>query len=262
MTNHAKTILIYDDAESMTSAGPLGARLAESFRLDPVAIVKADRHNFVKAIEELQPAIIILPEILGEQSFYNDHLTEHGKYAIRTAVSHGAMFIGFCAGAYFACSDIVYAPGWGNRKERKQDSTLGLFNATALGPLPAHGRPSNGKADLGGCVPVDVHTFHEGGIRPETVWYGNGPVFIPQDSFLPQNSEILATYIKTGLSELAALAACKIPYGQGSVIACGVLPHYKNEPADRNNMLWKTMTEKMAKHLFAFKPAGMVPRFL
>lgn len=260
MTTYQKTILIFDDAESMTCTSQLGQSMAEAFCDDHVAIVKADRHNFAKAIEELKPNVIILPEIRGERSYYNDHLGDAGKQAIRNAIGHGALFIGFCAGAYFACDNIVYAPQWGAKKKRNGKSTLSLFNATGFGPLPSHGRPSNGKENLGGCVPVDVYVYDRNKYVQEKIWYGNGPTFIPHNKMLPQGSQVIAAYANTGLQGKTGLAVCKIPYGKGSVIPCGVLPHYHTPPVGGKTKLWGIITNEVRQHLFAFKPLDMVPQ--
>lgn len=254
-----KTILIFDDSDSMTCARQLGHSLEHSFDGDYVRIIKGNRHNFADLVGGYKPRVIILPEIKGERSYYNDHLGHDGKQAIRNAVANGAMLVGFCAGAYFICDNIIYAPKWGERKIRDNQFTLSMFNATAYGPLPTHGRPSNGKEDLGGCVRVEIDVYDGKKHHNEFVWYGNGPMFIPHNKSLPKGSKILAGYRDTGLIGGTGLAACKIPYGNGHVIPCGVLPHNSHvEKHKERPYLWDVLTREIRQQLFAFQPALMV----
>lgn len=254
-----KTILIFDDSDSMTCTRQLSAALAHSFEGEYVRIIKGNRHNFADLVGGYKPQVIVLPEIKGERSYYNDHLGDNGKHAIRNAVADGAMLVGFCAGAYFICDNIIYAPAWGEKKTRDNRHTLSMFNATAFGPLPRHGRPSNGKEDLGGCVLAEIDVYDGKTHHSEFIWYGNGPMFIPNEKRLPENARILAGYRETGLNGGTGIAACIVPYGNGHVIPCGVLPHNrKTEKHGQRPYLWDVLTHEIRQQLFAFKPALMV----
>ena len=251
----AKTILIYNDAESKTCSAELSLALKKTFGHQGVAIVLTDRHHLSRNIQELTPEIIILPEIKGEESFYSRHIPVETRNIIKSHVERGSMLISFCAAAYWMAEQITYHPPKGTTKMRKG---LHVFNAAAIkafGPVTGYWRPSNGQEDMGGCLPVSLSVNTVNGSQNELVWYGNGPAFYPMNNKLPNNIEVLATY--RGIED-SPIAAFYMPHGRGGYLASGALPHYHQSPVKQNNLLWRVITHRMHQHLFAKPKVDMV----
>jgi glutamine amidotransferase-like uncharacterized protein len=254
--NKTKTILIYNDADSKTCSAELSLALRNTFKhCDNVAIVHSDRHHLVRNINELNPDIIVLPEIKGEESFYSRHIPIETRNRIKSQVENGSMLVSFCAGAYWMAEQITYHPPKGITKMR---DGVHVFNAAAIkafGPVSGYWRSSNGKEDLGGCIPVPLRVNTVDGTQNETVWHGNGPAFYPLKNKLPENIEILAEYSDVEEYPIAAFA---LRHGQGQYLASGPLAHYHRAPVRPNNYLWSVITHRMHQHLFAKPKVDMV----
>jgi len=238
-------ILIYSDVESKTCTGELSIALKKTFDRKRVAIVQTDRHHFIRNLKELNPSIIILPEIKGEESFYNRHINQETRVAIKSHVDNGAMLVTFCAASYWMGQVIMYSPGQGQTKFRKGED---VFNAVALnasGPVEGYWRASNNQENLGGCHVVPVIVKTKNGCLDSDCWYGNGPEFFSSAGHLPNNIEVLAKYSKFG-----TIAAFSAKSGRGSYLVSGPLPHYQREDVKANNLLWRVMTHRMHQQLF------------
>lgn len=242
------TILIYNDAESRTCSADLLCTLNKSFKHKHVAIVGTDRHNFIRNINELNPSIIIIPEIKGEESFYNRHITHDMRDAIKTHVSNGAMIVSFCAGAYWMCEKIVYNPPHGAMKTRNGKDVFNIASSLkSYGPLSGYGKKYDKNDILGGCITVPLKIKTVNGWKNDNSWYGNGPGFLPLNNKLPDNIDVIARYRRI---EDQPIAACSVPYGKGQVILSGTLPHYWQSPVKPNNLLWSVITHRMHEQLF------------
>lgn len=243
----APTILIYHDRESKTHLGNLPYVLEQAFKPSPVIIQIADRHNFAEKITRISPRIIILPEILGEESFYSRHVSAETQTMIKNFVKSGGMVVTACASTYWMAQSILYNPPKGVTKIRHGQH---VFNAAALkayGPVPGYGRPSNGKPDLGGCVPIELVVKTANGIESDQCWYGNGPALYPiKNQPIPNNVEILARYRNV---EDQPIAACVVYDGHGQYLMSGPLPYYHCDPVKPDNALWRVMTHRMHQQL-------------
>ena len=127
--NTQKTILIYNDADSKTCSAALYAALYKSFQHFHVTITIADRHSLQRNLQNLKPEVIILPEIMGEESFYSRHIPIQTRDLIKRSVFNGALLVSFCAAAYWMGETITYHPPHGETKFRKGKD---VFNATSI----------------------------------------------------------------------------------------------------------------------------------
>jgi glutamine amidotransferase-like uncharacterized protein len=221
--------------------------LRKLFGKDHVAIVSSDRHHLARNIEELSPSVIILPEITGEQSFYNDHIPLKTRTLIKDHVKHGAMLVSFCAGAYWMAEEIRYTPPHGPSKIRGGKTVFNAVSLRAQGPLPGYGRPSNGQEDLGGCHTIPVLTKIDTGFVEHACWYGNGPGFYSFDGAHPDNIDVLSYYADIENNPIAAFSR---PHGKGEYLVSGVLPHYHRSPVSKDNILWQLIAGRLHKQLF------------
>lgn len=241
------TILIYNDRESKTCTGELSKALDRDFKNKHVSIVETDRHHLVRNITELSPSIIILPEIKGEESFYNRHIPLKARKVIKSHVANGAMVVTQCAASYWIAQKIFYSPGQGERKFRSGQNVFNGVAMNSFGPVKGYWRPSNGKEDLGGChiIPLIVKT--KDGWQADKCWYGNGPAFYAPEGKTPPEVEVLARYSGADDAPIAALHA---RFGKGSFLVSGPLSHYHHGGVNANNLLWRVVSHRMHKQLF------------
>lgn len=214
-------ISIYGDRDSRASY----SQLSEAFQvaLGPELAARIDI-NIVTAAQlhdgsatDHDTIAFVLPGIEGEDSLYPAHINERGNGIIRRYVHQGGVFMGLCAGGYYAASKIEYAPEWGPYKERLS-GILGLFNGLARGPVPGLGIAPTDET-YKGCTTTPI--VDEDGIRSE-IFYSSGPAF----SSVPEGSIVLARY-DTKDRPIAAFAARA---GRGAIILSGVLPQYSPHP--------------------------------
>ena len=142
----------------------------------------------------------ILVFVGGYSSEYLHYVGNHGN--IRIFVEEGGSFVGFCAGAYYASSTMV----WGGKHH---DYPLKLFTGEAVGPLNI-GYGSLATLDLNRDIPFNRHFGETIGMR-----YFDGPSFTGLEE---TGAQVLAYYGATG--EAAVIA---FPLGEGRVLLSG--PH-------------------------------------
>ena len=138
----------------------------------------------------------------GFSAEYRAYVPDHER--IREYVAGGGVFLGVCAGAYYAATIMVW-------EGEARDGALGLLDGRAVGPEPR-------LASWGRPTPVTLREPGGAGHGPgETVelYYLDGPYFLPDD---PEAVEVLARYQVNG--EAAIVAS---DFGAGRVVLMG--PH-------------------------------------
>lgn len=220
-----KTIAVYTGPG--TSTGNLVPRLRESF--NAIAIRQtgaADIHDPQTLNEDT--LAFFLPGIVGEDSPYTRELGPRGNAAIRRYVEEGGVFVGVCAGAYYACADIVYDPPW--RVTRKTSRPgLDFFNALAKGPLPGLGTAGDDYWFSDCSMTRISYKGKNGATRTTGIAYGNGPALFPYDE--NDDLEVLARYNDVP-GQPIAVAIKKV--GKGLAIFLGVLPYIGYDAALAN----------------------------
>lgn len=189
----------------------------------------------------LKPDVFILPGIIGEKSLYHDHIGVEGNMYIRRFVESGGLFMGFCAGAYYASSRILYQPDWDAPRERVLNN-LSLFNGIASGPVKNKGRktfetPVDDAEEIYHIDPVSV-TICDGAMAGESfeMAYGLGPMFVNAGD----DVKVLARYAHV---EGQPAAIIDMQIGAGHAILSGVLPQFGHEsdPAEFANGISKPL---------------------
>jgi len=171
----------------------------------------------------------VLPGITGDHSPYSALLGDDGNMIIRRYVEQGGVFLGFCAGAYYACANILYDPPWLARPKTSQPG-LNFFEALARGPLPGAGRKSDQRW-YSDCTTVPVTFSSPGGKTIKAgIAYGNGPLMIPFNKAATGQDElmVMARYEEEPGKPVAVAA---IKTGKGLAIFSGVLPYIGYNPA-------------------------------
>lgn len=142
-----------------------------------------------------------------------------GNLHIREFVKLGGIYLGICAGAYYACSETIFAAGL--PLELKLPGELHFFSGCALGPVFAD-KAFTYDSEKGARV-VKVQ-WQDGTIYPS---YFNGGCYFEN----ADQAQVLATYVE---NQKPAIIACKA--GLGRVILSGIHPElsYQTIPDDRD----------------------------
>lgn len=123
----AKTIVIYQDE----GVGEFGLScLQRFFKDDDVRLVAAGQVMDNTAFDGAD--IFVMPG--GADLPYCRKLNGAGNKNIRAFVENGGIYLGICAGAYYACRDIEFHKG--RADEICGPRELALIDATAVGSLP------------------------------------------------------------------------------------------------------------------------------
>lgn len=145
----------------------------------------------------------------GFSSEYLHYIENHAN--IRSFVENGGGFVGFCAGAYYASSTMVW-------RGEPLDYPLKLFPGEAAGPLNI-GWGSLAAVDLNRDLPFN-RDFGE----TMEMWYFDGPCFTGLEG---SGADVLARYRANG--EAAVIA---FDMGKGRVLLSGPHPELGYSPAE------------------------------
>lgn len=250
----ARMILILNDQRCDTAGMILTHTLRLAFGM--AAVNSTNLEGFFDILENNSPAIIILPEIKGETNYYPKHLTHHGKRLIHSHVNKGAMYAGFCAGAYNACSVNRYQSPSGVSRYRDADQLLALTPIEAKGTLPGFGKkmPPKTYQERGhSCEKVPL-VIYDGTSFPakSEAWYENGPYFHQGQSDVPDDVRVLARYRLETKLPVATFVQNK---GHGKLLLSGVLPYLQEKTYNiPDHPLWALIKNEMSQHLVDFKP--------
>lgn len=161
--------------------------------------------------------VLIMPG--GSGSSQAKHLEEPGREAIKSFVSSGGGYVGICAGAYLASSQYEWS--------------LGLINARVWDRV--HWARGTGVVSL--QVSAAGARVLETQAGPLDVYYGQGPMLVPDDEPDMPSYEVLATYAgevaKKGAPENAMVglhAIVRSLYGKGRVICFSPHPEKPGGP--------------------------------
>ncbi|MGM0652562.1 MAG: BPL-N domain-containing protein [Bacillota bacterium] len=183
-----------------------------------------------------EPGLLELYEIIvfpgGGAADYRYEIPGHDN--IRSFVEDGGLFIGFCAGAYYA-ADIF------NWQGNEYDYPLGIFEGSSIGPL-------TGKVAWGDIARLSLNPDHPANDKFDSkldISYYDGPFFKPHNLNEENDNtiEILARY---DVNDQPAVIAGR--FGEGAFLLFGPHPemdgHEKNEGANwawlYSSLLWFT----------------------
>lgn len=212
---HRKKIVVF--GEGPVAAGSVVDSFNGSFRNTDIKLAHAKdiKHNPLTL--DSNTLAFVLPGIVGEHSPYKDLLGKEGNQRIRRYVEEGGVFIGFCAGAYYACKTISYRTPWGITKSQRPG--LDFFNATAKGPLSHKGQQFIDNDRWSDVTVVQIE-YKDGKDmkRKAGICYGNGPALA---NIKDSDIDVIARYTKIP-ERPVAMASRRI--GKGLAIFVGVHP--------------------------------------
>ncbi|WP_459557961.1 BPL-N domain-containing protein [Lacunimicrobium album] len=232
-------VAVYCHSDPTKNAGPLNLqRFLTSEKGYRCEIITPEeiQEGRLKAFD-----VLIVPG--GSGSKQAEMLGETGRENIRTFVKEGGGYMGICAGSYLASSDYSWS--------------LNLINAKVFDR--AHWARGTGDVQL--KLTTEGQKQLKEGAEEVTVYYGQGPLLVPDDEpNLPQY-EALATYATeiakkgapTGVM-VGTAAIARTTYGEGKVMCYSPHPEKsdKTEHLICGGLEWlvgnpdvlKTMTNK------------------
>lgn len=172
---------------------------------------------------ENKTTMIVFPG--GADLPYDQDLGEFGCDKIRNFVKTGGVYLGICAGAYFAGNFLDFARG--TNLEISGVRKLALFQGTTLGPVL---KPYSYDDDSGACAAK--LNCKNGEIY---AYYNGGCTFIPDTENSMSNVDVVATYADK--EHLPAIITCRV--GDGLAILSGV--HFEM----KENISQKEIAEKI-----------------
>ena len=151
---------------------------------------------------------------------YELKLKDIGNEKIREFVKKGGIYLGFCAGAYYACTNTIFEkdiPEIGVISK----GNLDLIDANAVGSLYKQLGIAPYSSNIKSCAVADV-TFKDQ--KTYSAFYSGGPYFELKDE---SKVDVLGYYsFKKDAKQPAIL---KKVYGDGVVIISGVHPEISGE---------------------------------
>lgn len=215
-----KTFAIYT-GENVASGEP-ALRIKDAFNDVAIKMVSGQSIQSEEALDD-QTIALFLPGIMGDHSPYSKELGRIGNEKIRDYVENGGVFIGGCAGAYYACSDILYDPPWLDQPKTSQPG-LDFFNGLARGPLPNLAKETGSPDWFEDCTHTEIEfDLNTGAKRKTNIIYGNGPMLFPDTQEEAEQINVIARYTSVA-GEPIAIASKRV--GKGLAIFLGVLPYY------------------------------------
>ncbi len=203
-----QSVFVYQDY--IHNNGILMRRLRDTFGAD--AVIVCDAGDIIGRCLDDSVGLFVMPG--GADLYYCEKLNGAGNAAIRSYVENGGAYLGICAGAYYACRDIVWAADEGS------DAIIGprelaFLDATAVGPLPEYIEDFEGSwAGVARLVTAEGPAV--------AALYRGGCAFEPAPGSL---HETIATYDLPG----SPAAIVKASVGDGMALLSGV--HLEHTPA-------------------------------
>ncbi len=214
-----KKIAVYT-GKNVAHGEPL-IRMRQSFNDAAVGTVTGNDVKSGIALDQ-DTLAFFLPGITTDHSPYYSELGDEGNDKIREYVENGGVFIGGCAGAYYACDDILYDPPWLDAIKSTQPG-LNFFNGLAHGPLPNLAKETGSPDWFEDCTHTAIRYETKDGEEKQTnIVYGNGPMLIVDDKEEGKLNVIARFEDVDG--QPIAIATKKI--GKGLAIFLGALPYY------------------------------------
>jgi glutamine amidotransferase-like uncharacterized protein len=151
-------------------------------------------------------------------------ITESAKARLRRYVEQGGVFMGVCAGAYFACNTIRWE---GATYGDESGYTLDLFGGTCVGPIDELAAFPEWALSAISFPEHPAWQSFEAAPFERTLWYGGGPTFVAKVGM----GEVLARYAGDDLSVAGEAALLVIEREAGAVILWGPHPEVRDSGA-------------------------------
>lgn len=207
-----KTYIFRDQGVSPFSYCETLASLIESVgnfcTIEPIDCARLCSGNWIE-----ETSLLVFPG--GRDLPYHEALQGQGNRHIREFVEKGGSFLGICAGAYYAASQVCFSQG--TPLEVVAERELKFYPGTAKGPL---------------YDPLAFSYQSESGARAASIgfgerqlyaYYNGGCAFLAPQEHLT-SSTVMARYLDLA-TQPAAVVACQV--GEGVALLSGVHLEYR-----------------------------------
>jgi len=211
-------IAIYADLDSKAAPSPIDTEMHRVFSPAHFDYVHVDRHALMQPSFYKDLAMLIIPGISGEVSFYHDHIGP-ANAMIRSYVAQGGALFTQCAGSCYASYTTQYTPEWATPRKR-ESGLLKIFRGVAHGPVPGLGVDGGDSRFHRGLTSIRLNSelAPSGSIA---VAYSSGPAFFAAAN-MARPVEVIARYADTADKTPAIIS---FGFGDGMVLMSGPVPH-------------------------------------
>ena len=209
--------LIYSDKGVSSLSVHHSYIMLKQFDIEEAKIKLINADYILEGLSSKNDKLLIMPG--GADTFYMEKLGQAGNFKIKDYVIKGGGYLGFCAGAYFACKSIQSAIGTLNAVSGKRK--LGFYPGNIIGPTLA---PYSYNTKKG--FKVSRIKFQQGLKKNQilNLFYHGGGTFMKAQEF--RNINILAEYTNQDRNDKAVII--QSDFGKGKVVLSGV--HFEIDP--------------------------------
>lgn len=215
---HKKTIYIYNDEGVSPNALRQAIHTFQTVLPTSFSVKTLNANDVIKNDWSHDAALFVMPG--GADLPYEKKLKGAGNAQIKHYVKNGGAYLGLCAGAYYASSEIEFDQH--GPLEVLGTRELGFFEGKAIGPALAdydYQTESSARA-----AKINLHLDH---LKEAIVYYNGGGYFEDADQF--NNTTVIGSYT----NQQPAIIAIK--YGEGHVVLSGVHFEYDATLLDSND---------------------------
>ena len=190
-------------------------------------IATIDAKNIIETEWEKNTRLLVIPG--GADLPYKRKITKIAIKKIQDYIKDGGLYLGICAGAYFASNKVEFDIG--GPLEVKGPRDLKLFPGTATGPIIA---PFDYRSDSGAraaLIKVDNKMIK--------IYYNGGPYF----SFEKNNKTTVLAYYDYNDKLLPAIILSK--YGKGRALLSGVHFEYNANILNDKNIFMQQIKPEL-----------------
>jgi biotin---protein ligase len=164
-------------------------------------------------------------------------LGEEGIQKIRNFVDNGHLYVGLCAGAYFASRRSLFHLNGQPPIEKQRP--LALFSGKAIGPVI----PTDNYLSVDAAQAAEVSFVINDKKQKGYLYYQGGCFFEPDQS--SSDTQIVAQYESLSPNRIAAV---KCKFGKGSVFLCGLHPEFRwtKEQINTDNDTFSKLAETLS----------------
>ena len=213
-----KLVYIYkDEGADSFFVSSLYQELARELKNSSVGIRFIDAKQIITKDDwQSKAAALVFPG--GRDLPYAEKLKGIGNQKIKDYVKNGGSYLGFCAGAYYACDKIEYDNG--KEKLIMAEMELGFFKGIAKGVVIGAEETKDDNFPAS-AIKVKLDNNETG-----SVYYQEGAFFVA-DKEDKQTSQELGGYVMQNGETKPAMVLTKI--GKGRALLCGFHPEVSSK---------------------------------
>ncbi len=204
-----RSIYIYNDEGVSSNALLHATHTFKAILPASFSIKTIDAKGVIKNDWSRDAVLFIMPG--GADLPYAKKLNGAGNHQIKNYVQNGGSYLGLCAGAYYAASEIAFDENGPLEVMGKRE--LGFFEGKAIGPILAQYDYNSESSARAAKININLNR-----LKDATVYYNGGGYFENADK--ANNTTVIGYY----LNQKPAIVSVK--YAKGQVVLSGVHVEY------------------------------------